>query len=161
MVAGAFIVAATGAGGLRAVYSVAINPPDPTIALAMWFGEAHPDAVVLALDAPGRMAWFSGRPVLAADGLTQDYGFAATLEEQGMPAVARSRGVTHVLSYTVDFDLPWAKIEADEASGDVTVRFVAPGRGADAGTLVLREPIRRLTDFQPDGEDVAAIYPLK
>ncbi len=158
LVAGGFIVGITGAGGLRAVYSVAIGSPDPTVDLAEWLGETHPEAVVLALDAPGRMAWFSGCSVIGADGLTQDYGFAAEVESRGMPAVARERGVTHVMSYTIDYDLPWAKIDADDASGAVTVRFVAPGRGTDGGTLVLDGPIKRLTDFRPDGEDVAGLF---
>ncbi|MCB9674624.1 MAG: hypothetical protein H6737_05865 [Alphaproteobacteria bacterium] len=156
--AGCIIGGLATAGSLKAVRSVLIATPDPTVRMALWLAEAHPDAVILTVDAPGRIAWFSGLPVIGADGLTQDYGFAADLEARGMPAVARERGVTHVLTYTIDFDVPWARIQA--APDGVNVRFVAPGRGTDAGELVLHTPEKRLTDFVPDGEDVAALFPM-
>ncbi|MEZ4316110.1 MAG: hypothetical protein R3F61_01335 [Myxococcota bacterium] len=147
------------AGLLKAGRSVAIADDDPTIELARWLGGAHPDAVVLCVDAPGRLAWFSGLPVIGADGLTQGYDFAERLERDGMPAVARERGVTHVMTYAIDFDLPWARVTAADTS--VTVDFIAPGRGSPAGTLVLTEPIKRLTDFVASAEgqeNVASLY---
>lgn len=152
VVAGLLLLTA-GAGVGRAWQGLAAGP-DPVVLLAEWIAENEPRSVLLVLDAPGRLAWFSGRPVLAADGLTQDYGFAASVRERGMPAVARERGVTHVVSYTVPIDLPWASVSGSPP----VIRFVPPGLGGEGGTLRLGEPVVRQQDLLPGGEDIAAVF---
>jgi len=146
------------AGGLRTARSLAIAIPDSTVELAIWLGQTHPDAVVLTLDAPGRLAWFSGLSVVAADGLTQDYDFAETIEREGMPTWARERGVTHVMAYTIPIELPWTSITVRQ--GVPTVRFVAPGRDSDAGTLIFTEPIRALESPEQGTESMATLFAM-
>lgn len=152
---GALLLLAAAAGVGRAWQSTAVGP-DPVVGLATWIAEHEPEAVLLTLDAPGRLAWFSGRPVIAADGLTQDHGFAEQVRALGMPALARGRGVTHLVSYTVPVELPWAVITTDP----LVIRFVPPGLGGDGGTLRPGAPVIRQVDLLPEGEDLAAVFRL-
>lgn len=131
---------------------------DPTIELGRWIGTELPDARVAVLDAPGRIAWFSGRPVFAFDGLTRDHGFSEALVSQGAEGWARAHGITHLVAYDVPIELPWASITSDDRS--TTVRFRAPATGAAAGEARLEraDAVQRLVDLVPADTNAASLY---
>lgn len=153
-------------GAMAAVLSLAglgraaqsIFQQDPTIELGRWIARELPSSRIAVLDAPGRIAWFSGRPVLAFDGLTRDHGFSTALSDQGAAAWARAHGVTHLVVYDVPIELPWASITADDTH--TTVRFRAPASGRPAGETVLRrsEAVIRLIDLVPADTNAASLY---
>ncbi|MCB9669969.1 MAG: hypothetical protein H6736_21300 [Alphaproteobacteria bacterium] len=148
-----------GVAAARSVRSVALHEPDPMESLARWVHrELPPEARILALDAPGRLAWFSGRTVFAMDGLTQSHGFSDDLRP-GIDAWAAANGVTHVLTYAVPFDAPWCAIRVQD--GEPTVTFRAPDTREAVGEHTFTgAPLVRLADFETNPEvNWASLYP--
>ncbi|RME21939.1 MAG: hypothetical protein D6798_16985 [Deltaproteobacteria bacterium] len=130
----AAIVAIGGTG--RAVRG-ALAADDGTERLATWLGShLDPGARILTVDAPGRLAWFSGLPVFALDGLTQPPGFDAALRSPDVTAWAERVGITHVVSLQKPYDAPWVRVEP---TPDALVLHVqTPHRRIPAGDIVLR-----------------------
>ena len=141
----------------RAVRTAIARPLDPSIELAVWAGHALPNATFIALDAPGRLAWFSRRPVIAMDGLTRSYGFSAELEAKGIDRWATEHGVTHILSYTQPFLLPWCAVSVDSTGTKVT--FTAPESGHPVGSRHFSSPLKSLNDMVSTEEpNLASVY---
>jgi len=70
-------------------------------------------ARLFALDAPGQLAFLSGAPVLAADGLTNDFGYQEDIVREGIIPYLRRRGVDYVFGsrlgpYRPGDELPWS-----------------------------------------------------
>lgn len=153
-------------GAMAAVLSLAglgraaqsIFQDDPTIELGRWIASELPESRIAVLDAPGRIAWFSGRPVLAFDGLTRDHDFSQTLTEQGAEAWARRHGVTHLVAYDVPIELPWASIQADETRTHIRFRAPATGEPAGEASLDRGQAVKRLIDLVPAETNAASLY---
>ncbi len=128
------VVAAVGGTG-RAVRG-AVSADTSTEALAAWMADhLGADAKILTVDAPGRLAWISGLPVIALDGLTQPPGFDAALRAPDVRAWAEDRGITHVVSLRQPYDAPWVRVEP---TPDALVLHVqAPHSRAPAGDIAL------------------------
>ncbi|MCB9778880.1 MAG: hypothetical protein H6742_09985 [Alphaproteobacteria bacterium] len=134
----AFVLVLVGGGVGRAVRS-AVTAPTRTEAFAGWMADhLPPGSKLLTVDAPGRLAWVSGLPVHALDGLTQDYGFSAALLDPDVAAWARRVGITHVVSQRRPYPAPWARVEGDEDG--ITITVLAPATGEEAGVIVLDQP---------------------
>jgi hypothetical protein len=114
--------------------------PEPaTVRLGRWLGRHLPaDARVFSADSPGRLAWYSERPVLAADGLTHGWSFAEDLRRPDLAAWLRLHRVSHVIAPLRDFSAPWARVRHTGAITRLTV--LAPFTGEPVGDLVLPDP---------------------
>ncbi len=123
--------------GLARVGARALEPVPSTVRLAGWMGAHLPeDAIVFTADAPGRLAWFSGRRVFAVDGLTWDFALSETLRARGGDRWLDERGATHVVAPLFDYDVPW--LRAATAPGGVVVTLRDPWTREDVGVLSLR-----------------------
>lgn len=137
LVGGLGLALGLGAVGKAAQGAVAFVPE--TEALARWLARELPaDARVLTTDAPGRLAWVSGLPVHALDGLTQPPGFGAELQALGVETWAREHGITHLVTQRKDYDAPWVLIEALPGGLRLTAR--EPHSRTPAGSFHLADP---------------------
>jgi hypothetical protein len=131
-------------------------PEFPAVRLGRWLGANLPaDARVFTPDSPGRLAWFSGRPVLAADGLTHGWDFADALRRPDLEAWLSRNRVSHVVAVLSDVSVPWARIR----HRDAVTRFMvlAPWTGEPVGELVLPDAraivtLREIAGWQPSDE---------
>lgn len=154
---GASVVLLSLAAAGRALRSV-FQEPDPTILMARWIEENLPESRILVLDAPGRIAWFSGRPVFAMDGLTRNWSFSEDLDRLGIETWANKREITHLLGYDTSIELPWCAVQSNETA--LVVRFRSPRRGTPVGerTFDRDAALKRLTDFVPTEVNVASLH---
>ncbi len=128
---------ALGATG-RAVRG-ALSASTATEALAVWMADHLPaTARIATVDAPGRLAWISGRSIHALDGLTQPPGFDEALRQPDVFAWARATGITHVVTQRDRYDAPWALVEPQPDGVRITVR--APSSGQPVGQVELTDP---------------------
>ena len=68
------------------------------------------NAVILTVDGPRRLAFFSERAVIALDGLTQPATFDHEFRDPDVQALATRRGVTHLFSLRLeDYTAPWIR----------------------------------------------------
>lgn len=126
-------------GGTGRALRGAWDPRLDTEALADWLAANLPaGSRVATVDAPGRLAWRSGLPVLALDGLTQGPDFSEELARDGVQAWAARVGVSHLVSLRKDYRAPWVQVERQP--GGVILHVLAPASGAPAGELVLHDP---------------------
>jgi hypothetical protein len=126
--------------------------PEPvTVQLGRWLGaNLPPGSRVFTVDAPGRLAWFSKRPVFAADGLTHDFHFAEQLREPDLAAWLERKGVTHVVGQLYDYRAPW--VDNTYGEGKAVMRILAPHTGISVGELhlVAKEALVTTAVFDPD-----------
>jgi len=129
--------------------------PEPvTVQLGRWLGaNLPPGSRGFTVDAPGRLAGFSGLPVFAADGLTHDFHFAEALQRPDLAAWLRRKGVTHVVAQLYDYRTPW--VDSRFADGESVVRILAPRTGTPVGELRLRADQTLVTTaaLDPDSAD--------
>ncbi|GEM_PF-3163772 len=74
------------------------DPTDPSFVegASRWIEHnLPPDAIVLAVDAPGNLAYLSGRRIVALDGLTNDYAFDDKLKRDGIIRYAQQVGADY------------------------------------------------------------------
>jgi hypothetical protein len=124
--------------------------PEPVIVrLGRWLGANLPaDARVFTVDAPGRLAWFSERPVLAADGLTHGFDFASELTRPDLQAWLRRSRVSHVVAAFFDLDMPW--VRELHRDGITRVTVLAPFSREPVGELVLPDRSAIVTTSEID-----------
>jgi len=114
----------------------AVGPTPPTVALGRWLAaNLPPDAVVFTADAPGRLAWFSGHPVVAADGLTWGFDFSDTLRREGLAGWLDGLGTSYVVAPQFPYEVPWLHNVPEPDRIAMTVRD--PWTGTAVGTLEL------------------------
>jgi hypothetical protein len=120
---------------------VSLTPDNEVIEAARWMNENLPaDAVIYTFDAPGRLAWFSERPVLAADGLTHGFDYDSQLTRLEITAFLRERQVTHIVAPLGAYRPPWgAAVEGEDA---IVLEVKTPRGGIPAGKISL--PMREL-----------------
>lgn len=136
LVASAGLLQAAGRALTIGPNGLAWTPEPPAVRLARWLGDHLPDdARIFTADAPGRLAWFSERPVLAADGLTHGWDFADALRRPDLEAWLSRNGVSHVVAAQLDLDAPWALMRHRDGVTRLTV--LAPWTGEPVGELVL------------------------
>lgn len=126
-------------GGTGRAVRGALGASGGTEALAHWLKAQLPvDSRIATVDAPGRLAWASGLPVFALDGLTEPLDFDAALQRPDVQAWARRTRITHIVSQRTRYDAPWALVEPQAEGLQVTVR--APSSGVEVGVLELPDP---------------------
>lgn len=132
-------------------------PESAVVRAGRWIDENTPeDAVIFTVDAPGRLAFFGRRPVIALDGLTQDWRFDEDIRAPDLAAYLERRGVTHLWTVTGPYVAPW--VTTDHTDGRSCLHALAPRTGADAGTLCVDDAaaLVRLEDFGSSG---SALFP--
>jgi len=126
-------------------------PASVTVQLAWWMkANLPPGSRVFTVDAPGRLAWFSGRPVFAADGLTHDFHFAEELQRPDLTAWLERKGVTHIVAQLYDYQTPW--VDNTYAQGETVMRILAPRTGIPVGELHLLADEALVTTDMLDAE---------
>ncbi|NOY26327.1 MAG: hypothetical protein GXP62_10690 [Oligoflexia bacterium] len=126
-------------GGTGRAVRGAVGASGGTEALAHWLkASLPPDARIATVDAPGRLAWASGLPVFALDGLTEPLDFDEALQRPDLQAWARRTRITHIVSQRTRYDAPWALVEPRAGGLRITVR--APASGVEVGVLDLPDP---------------------
>jgi hypothetical protein len=135
--------------------------PEPlTVRLGRWLGSnLPPGSRLFTVDAPGRLAWFSGLPVFAADGLTHDFHFAEELQQPDLAAWLERKGVTHVVGQLYDYRTPW--VDNAHGQGETVMRVLAPHTGIPVGELhlVAEEALVTTAVFDPDsGQALVGVW---
>ena len=92
-----------------------------------------PTGRIATVDLPGVLAFASDRPVVALDGLTNDFDFQDDLVDRGASCTLHELGVTHLVTY-----------ESGPASADTIDDGLVLGvrsllHGADAGVIEIDE----------------------
>lgn len=140
---------------VRGMKLVRRRPPS-AVRLGRWMSSNLPsEARAFTMDSPGRLAWYSSRSVVAADGLSQDRAFGAELTESGLAEWLDAHDVTHVVGLLADYSAPWS--ESRVRDGQVRWQMYSPFSGRPAGTIELRAEEALMTTAQLGGPQGAPV----